>query len=94
MLKYHAAFFPIEDDWYLAEVLDFPGVITQGRDLDDARFMVRDALKLMAECYLEEGKALPKPNPRARNKKARFVEPVYLTVRVTREAKREKSKTS
>jgi predicted RNase H-like HicB family nuclease len=94
MLEYHAAFFPIEDGWYLAEVLDFPGVITQGKNLDDARYMIRDALRLMAECYLEDGKPLPKPNPRARNKKAQIVEPICLALKVTGGKKRETKKVS
>ena len=93
MLEYHAAYFAIEDGWYLGEVLDFPGVVTQGRGLEDARYMVRDALRLMAECYLDEGRSLPKPNPRARNKKAELVEPVCLTVSV-RGRRNEKSKAS
>ena len=66
MLEYHAAFykFPEDDGWYVVSVLDFPGVNTQGRTLREARFMVKDALQLMAECYLEEGRTLPKPNPK------------------------------
>jgi predicted RNase H-like HicB family nuclease len=93
MLEYHAAYFPIEDGWFIGEVLDFPGVATQGKDLEDARFMVRDALKLMAEVYLEQGKSLPTPNPRARSKKAELVEPVLLGVRV-KAARHEKNKAS
>jgi len=94
MLEYHAAYYEIEDGWYFAEVVDFPGVLTQGKNLDDARFMVRDALRMMAEWSLEEGEPLPKPNPRARRKKAQLVEPVYLTVRVSRKPAREKNKAS
>ena len=82
MLRYHAAYSSIEDGWYLAEVLDFPGVITQGKNLSEARHMVRDALRLMAECYLEAGKPLPKPNPGARKKAAKRIEPVFVTVRI------------
>lgn len=80
MLKYHAAYYPIEDGWFLARVLDFPGVISQGRSLRDAREMVKDALCLMAEHRLEEGKALPRPNSRARDKKAVRVEAISLKI--------------
>ena len=80
MLRYHAAYSSIEDGWYLAEVLDFPGVVTQGKNMTEARHMVRDALRLMAECYLEAGKPLPKPNPSARKKTAKRIEPVFVTV--------------
>ena len=67
MLEYHAASYKFAEDggWYVVSVLDFPGVNTQGKNLREARFMVKDALKLMAECYLEEGKTLPRPIPKA-----------------------------
>jgi predicted RNase H-like HicB family nuclease len=81
MLEYHAAYYPIEDGWYMVRVLDFPGTISQGRDLDQARRMIRDALCLMAEYKLEQGEGLPAPNPRARDKKAALVEPIKLRIR-------------
>ncbi len=63
MLKYHAAYYQIEDGWYMARVLDFPGTISQGKTLKSARRMIRDALRMMAECTLELGESLPPPNP-------------------------------
>lgn len=81
MLKYHAAYYEIEDGWYLAEVLDFPGAISQGKTLKSARRMIRDALRVMAECYLDDGKPLPQPNPRARDRKAAFQELIPLKAR-------------
>ncbi len=82
MLEYHAAYYQIEDGWYMATVLDFPGVITQGRTLKSARTMVKDALQLRAEVTLEEGQPLPRPNPKAKDKKALIVKPIHLQVRV------------
>jgi predicted RNase H-like HicB family nuclease len=82
MLEYHVAYYPIEDGWYLATVLDFPGVVTQGKTLPAARRMVRSALEEMAAWYMEEGESFPKPNPRARDRKAVLVEPIRLTARV------------
>ena len=61
MLEYHAAFYPADHGWYVVSLLDFPGVHSQGRNLREARMMIKDALKLMAESYLEEGRTLPKP---------------------------------
>ena len=81
-LEYTAAYYPIEDGWFMAEVLDFPGVVSQGRTLKSARRMVRDALRLMAECQLEKGEALPRPNPRAKDSKAVFQEKIPLKIRV------------
>jgi predicted RNase H-like HicB family nuclease len=80
MLAYHAAYYEIEDGWYMVRVLDFPGVISQGRDLDHARKMIKDALRLMAEHKLEQGERLPKPNAKARDKKAALIEPINLRV--------------
>jgi len=80
MLNYHAAYYPIEDDWFMVRVLDFPGVISQGRDIEHARKMIRDALCLMAEYKLEQGEPLPPPNPRARDKKAARIEVIRLKI--------------
>jgi predicted RNase H-like HicB family nuclease len=82
MRKYHAAYYRQEDGWYVVSLLDFRGVNSQGRNLKEARYMIKDALKLMAECLLDEGKQLPKPNPRARDKDADFVEEIVLEFQV------------
>jgi predicted RNase H-like HicB family nuclease len=65
MREYHAAYYEIEDGWYMAEVMDFRGVISQGRTLRSARRMIRDALRLMAEWFIDEGKPLPDPDSKA-----------------------------
>ena len=84
MLEYHAAFYkyPEDDGWYVVSVLDFPGVNTQGKTLREARFMVKDALRLMAESYLEEGRTLPKPNPKASDPEAKRIERIRLKIMV------------
>jgi predicted RNase H-like HicB family nuclease len=82
MLKYKAAYYRQEDGWYIVEVLDFPGALSQGRTLKSARRMIRDALRLLAECMIEEGQPLPRPNPRAADKKADRVETIPLRIRV------------
>lgn len=83
MLIYHSAYYAIEDGWYMVRVLDFPGVISQGQSIEHARRMIKDALCLMAEHKLEQGDTLPKPNPRAKDKKAEFIEPIKLKIRAT-----------
>ena len=84
MLEYHAAFYKYPEDagWYVVSVLDFPGVNTQGRTLREARFMVKDALQLMVECYLEEGRKLPRPNPKVKDPTAKRIERIRLQVLV------------
>ena len=86
MLEYHAAYYRFKEDdgWYVVRVLDFPGVNTQGRTLREARLMVKDALQGLVECYLEEGRRLPKPNPKAADAAADRIETVGLRVLVRR----------
>lgn len=81
MLKYHAAYYRQDNGWLVVSVLDFPGVNSQGKGIRAARAMIKDALALMAECYLDEGRPLPTPNPRARDKEAEFHEEIGLIVR-------------
>lgn len=81
MLEYHAAYYRQKSGRYVAEVLDFPGALSQGRTLNSARRMIRDALRMLAEGLIEEGQSLPKPNPRARNSKADFFETIRVRMR-------------
>ncbi len=82
MIHYHAAYYRVEDGWFMARVLDFPGVVTQGKNLNAARRMLRDALREMAMWNLEEGESLPLPNPKAADRKAHLLEPIRLSIRV------------
>ncbi|GGI33593.1 MULTISPECIES: type II toxin-antitoxin system HicB family antitoxin [Bradyrhizobium] len=41
---------------------DFPGVITAGKSLDDARAMAEEALTLHIEGLAEDGEAIPEPS--------------------------------
>jgi predicted RNase H-like HicB family nuclease len=45
------------------EVLDFPGTITAGDTLQEARRLLASALVDMAETALLRGEALPQPDP-------------------------------
>jgi len=38
-------FEPVEDGWVMARIAELPAVITQGRNRDDAREMLADALR-------------------------------------------------
>jgi predicted RNase H-like HicB family nuclease len=83
MLEYHAAYYEIEDGWFMAKMLDFPGAVSQGRTLHSARRMIRDALRGLAEWLAERGEPLPKPNPRAQDRKADFLETIPLKIRAS-----------
>ncbi len=65
-----------ESGWFLAKVLDFPGVLTQGRTLKQARRMLNDALREMTEWLLEDGQPLPHPDPTISDPNADAIEPV------------------
>ena len=71
-----------DDQMVVAEVLDFPGAVSQGFDLADARLMIASALGDVAQMHLEEGKALPMPNPEATSSDADLAELVPLSVEV------------
>jgi len=82
MLQYHVGFYMPrgEDRMVVAEVLDFPGVVSQGFDLADARAMIASALEDMAESYLEGGRPLPPPSATATDPEADLVELIPLSV--------------
>ena len=92
MLKYHAAYYPIEDGWFLAKVLDFPGALSQGKSLKSARRMIRDSLEGLVLYYLEIGKALPRPRL-VKDAQAEFQEVLTVKVRCSKDT-HEKAKTA
>ncbi len=47
---------------YGVEFPDFPGCVTAGRSLDEARKMAAEALKLHIEGMQEDGEAIPDPS--------------------------------
>lgn len=77
MLTYKAMY-KFTDDGVHGEVLDFPGVITCGRDLGETRRLLADALVDMAETNLLMGENLPRPNPDASDSESDIDEPIHL----------------
>jgi predicted RNase H-like HicB family nuclease len=84
MLRYHVAFYLPKGPSQLvvAEALDFPGAVSQGFDLPDARLMIASALGELAQLLLEEGKPLPTPKSDASAPDADLVELVPVSVQV------------
>jgi predicted RNase H-like HicB family nuclease len=84
MLRYHVAFHlpRTAGEMVVAEALDFPGAVSQGFDLPDARLMIASALEDLAALLLEEGKPLPVPDPEASTPDADLIELVPLSVHV------------
>jgi predicted RNase H-like HicB family nuclease len=50
------------DSDYGVSFPDFPGAVTAGEDLDDARAMAEDVLALHIEGMVADGKAIPEPS--------------------------------
>ena len=82
MLVYRAMY-KFLDEGVHAEVLDFPGVISWGPGLDEARRLLSSALVDMAELNLERGEPLPRTNPAATDPDSDLEEPIYLLLQAT-----------
>jgi predicted RNase H-like HicB family nuclease len=82
MLVYKGAYQFIDGGVH-AHVIDFPGAITCGDDLAEARRLLASALLDLAEYAISRGEPLPLPNPTASDPDADIEEPVYLHLRVS-----------
>jgi predicted RNase H-like HicB family nuclease len=82
MLTYKAAFQYVDGGVH-AHVVDFPGAITCGSDLNEARKLLISALREMAEYSLEHGETLPLPDPTLSDPDADFEEPLHLHLRAS-----------
>ncbi len=54
--EYQVLFQEVEEGWTMATVPDLPGAVTQGRDLDEARTMIKEAVELLLESYRDNAK--------------------------------------
>lgn len=53
------ACYPKLDDGYMGQLLEWPNVITSGKDLEECEFMLKDAAREMAIAYYECGEEIP-----------------------------------
>ena len=77
MLTYKAMYKFLDREVH-AEVLDFPGTITVGANLEEARRLLASALVDMAETNLLQGEPLPQPDPSCTDPEADLEEPIHL----------------
>ena len=47
---------------YMGQLVEWPEVVTEGRDLEECRTMLRDALNEMVLAYQQLGKEIPTGN--------------------------------
>ncbi len=77
MIAYKAMYKTIPEGVH-AEMLDFPGAIGFGTDLEEARHMLASALVDIAETHFLHGDPLPTPNPALSDPDADLEEPICL----------------
>jgi predicted RNase H-like HicB family nuclease len=80
MLTYKAMYKYLDEGVH-AEVLDFPGAITCGEDLTEARRLLTAALVDVAETLLFAGEPLPPPDPMCTDPESDLEEPISFSQR-------------
>ncbi len=61
MINYTAKYTKI-DSGYMGQLVEWPEVLTEGKDLEECRAMLRDALNEMVLAYRQTGKEIPTGN--------------------------------
>ena len=61
MMNYTAKYIKI-DSGYMGQIVEWPEIVTEGKDLEDCRDMLRDALNEMILAYKDLGKEIPLGN--------------------------------
>ena len=61
MISYTAKYTQIESG-YMGQLVEWPEVVTEGKDLEECRLMLRDALNEMVRAYQQLGKEMPSGN--------------------------------
>jgi predicted RNase H-like HicB family nuclease len=61
MINYTAKYTKIVSG-YMGQLVEWPEVVTEGKDIEDCRSMLRDALNEMVLAYNELGKEIPLGN--------------------------------
>lgn len=61
MVNYTAKYTKISSG-YMGQLVEWPEVVTEGKDLEDCRVMLRDALNEMVLAYQQLGKEIPLGN--------------------------------
>lgn len=61
MINYTAKYTKI-DSGYMGQLIEWPEVVTEGKDLEECRAMLRDALHEMVLAYEQLGREIPAGN--------------------------------
>ena len=58
MQSYTAKYVKLSEG-YMGQIVEWPEVVTEGKDIEDCRSMLKDALQQMVLAYTELGKPIP-----------------------------------
>ncbi len=86
MLTYKARY-KFLDEGVHGEILDFAGVVTCGKTLNETRKLLADALVDMTETNLLSGESLPIPNSSLTNSDSDLEEPIHLILNASSKVK-------
>ncbi|OQY50386.1 MAG: hypothetical protein B6240_01725 [Desulfobacteraceae bacterium 4572_87] len=59
MLQNYTAKYTKIASGYMGQLIEWPEVVTEGKDIEECRIMLRDALNEMVLAYMEQLKELP-----------------------------------
>ena len=59
-MQFTACYTKLEEG-YMGQILEWPNVITSGKDLDECEYMLKDAAHEMMLAYEEDGERIPHP---------------------------------
>ncbi|MEN6437091.1 MAG: type II toxin-antitoxin system HicB family antitoxin, partial [Syntrophobacter sp.] len=59
MLKIYTAKYVKIDSGYVGQLIEWPEVISTGKDIEECRAMLRDALREMIFAHRQQGKKIP-----------------------------------
>ncbi len=62
MLMNYTAKYTKIDSGYMGQLIEWPEVVTEGKDIEDCRSMLQDALREMVLAYHEQKKEIPRGN--------------------------------
>ncbi|MBN2385170.1 type II toxin-antitoxin system HicB family antitoxin [bacterium] len=57
--RFTVIFEPAEEGGYTVTVPTLPGLVTEGNNLEEAREMVKDAIRGYIECLMKDGETIP-----------------------------------
>jgi predicted RNase H-like HicB family nuclease len=59
MIQNYTAKYTKIDTGYMGQLVEWTEVVTEGKDLEECRLMLRDALQEMVLAYQKQGKRIP-----------------------------------